>query len=171
MKPIFPGMQSAVGRAATLDEAGGRPAALGKAGGRPATLGKAGGRPATLGVMGGGQLGRMFVHAAQRLGYETVVLDPDPHSPAGLVSHQQVQTEYDDEAGLNQLASLCDAVTTEFENVPAAALNRLATTLPVAPSAACVAIAQNRIEEKAHFTACAAVSGVNVAPYAVIETL
>ena len=171
MKPIFPGMQSTVGRAATLGEAGGRPAALGKAGGRPATLGKAGGRPATLGVMGGGQLGRMFVHAAQRLGYETVVLDPDPHSPAGLVSHQQVQTEYNDEAGLNQLASLCDAVTTEFENVPAAALNRLATTLPVAPSAACVAIAQNRIEEKAHFTACAAVSGVNVAPYGVIETL
>ena len=121
--------------------------------------------------MGGGQLGRMFVHAAQRLGYETVVLDPDPHSPAGLVSHQQIQTEYDDEAGLNQLAGLCDAVTTEFENVPAAALSTLAITLPVAPSAACVAMAQNRIEEKAHFTACAGVSGVSVAPYAVIETL
>ena len=128
-------------------------------------------RPATLGVMGGGQLGRMFVHAAQQMGYATVVLDPDPHSPAGLVSHQQVQTPYDDAAGLAQLASLCDAVTTEFENVPAASLSALARTLPVAPSAACVAIAQNRIEEKAHFTACAAVSGVGIAPYAVIETL
>ena len=141
MKPIFPGTQSANGR------------------------------PATLGVIGGGQLGRMFVHAAQRLGFETVVLDPDPHSPAGLVSHQQIQTGYDDEAGLNQLAGFCDAVTTEFENVPAAALGTLATTLPVAPSAACVAIAQNRIEEKTHFTACAAVSGVSIAPYAAIETL
>jgi 5-(carboxyamino)imidazole ribonucleotide synthase len=50
-------------------------------------------------------------------------------------------------------------------------LSTLAKTLPVAPSAACVAMAQNRIEEKAHFTACAGVSGVNVAPYAVIETL
>ena len=129
------------------------------------------GTPTTLGVMGGGQLGRMFVHAAQRLGYETVVLDPDLHSPAGLVSHQQIQTAYNDEAGLQQLAGLCDAVTTEFENVPAAALRALAVTLPVAPSAACVAIAQNRIEEKAHFTACADVSGVNVAPYAVIQTL
>ena len=127
-------------------------------------------RPATLGVMGGGQLGRMFVHAAQRLGYATVVLDSDSHSPAGLVSHQQVQTPYDDAAGLSQLASLCDAITTEFENVPAASLSALAKTLPVAPSAACVAIAQNRIEEKAHFTACAHVSGVHVAPYAVIET-
>ena len=128
------------------------------------------GRPATLGVMGGGQLGRMFVHAAQRLGYATVVLDPDAQSPAGMVSHQHVITPYGDEAGLQQLAGLCDAVTTEFENVPAAALRTLAMTLPVAPSAACVAMAQNRIEEKAHFTACADVSGVSVAPYAVIET-
>jgi 5-(carboxyamino)imidazole ribonucleotide synthase len=136
----------------------------------PGTI-SANGRPATLGVMGGGQLGRMFVHAAQRLGYETVVLDPDTQSPAGMVSHQQVQTAYADEAGLKQLASLCDAVTTEFENVPAAALSALAATLPVAPSAACVAIAQNRIEEKAHFTACADISGISVAPYAVIETL
>ena len=39
----------------------------------------------TLGVMGGGQLGRMFVHAAQAMGYYTAVLDPDPASPAGLV--------------------------------------------------------------------------------------
>ena len=128
------------------------------------------GRPAAVGVMGGGQLGRMFVHAAQRLGYATVVLDPDAQSPAGMVSHQQVKTPYNDEAGLQQLAGLCDAVTTEFENVPAAALRTLAMTLPVAPSAACVAMAQNRIEEKAHFTACAGVSGVHVAPYAVIET-
>ena len=136
----------------------------------PGSLGSSG-RPATLGVMGGGQLGRMFVHAAQRLGYETVVLDPDTQSPAGMVSHQQVQTAYGDETGLRELASLCDAVTTEFENVPASALHTLAMTLPVAPSAACVAIAQNRIEEKAHFTACAGVSGVSVAPYAVLETL
>ena len=128
------------------------------------------GRPATLGVMGGGQLGRMFVHASQRLGYATVVLDPDAQSPAGMVSHQHVITPYGDEAGLQQLAGLCDAVTTEFENVPAAALRTLAMTLPVAPSAGCVAMAQNRIEEKAHFTACADVSGVSMAPYAVIET-
>ena len=121
--------------------------------------------------MGGGQLGRMFVHAAQRLGYATAVLDADPQSPAGLVSHHHIQTDYNDAQGLAQLASLCDAVTTEFENVPAAALDTLAVTRPVAPGAACVAIAQNRIEEKAHFTACADVSGVSLAPYAVIATL
>ena len=132
------------------------------------------GRPATLGVMGGGQLGRMFVHAAQRLGYFTAVLDPDPQSPAGRVSHHHIHTGYTDAEGLGQLARLCAAVTTEFENVPASALQTLAASCPVAPSAAAVAIAQDRIQEKAHFMASAAESGVmagvTCAPYAVIET-
>ncbi len=125
---------------------------------------------ATLGVMGGGQLGRMFVHAAQRLGYFTAVLDPDAHSPAGLVSHHHIHTAYTDAAGLERLASLCAAITTEFENVPAQALQALAARRPVAPGAACVAIAQDRIEEKAHFSACAASSGVACAPHAVIRS-
>ncbi|MCR5886843.1 5-(carboxyamino)imidazole ribonucleotide synthase [Hymenobacter sp. J193] len=130
----------------------------------------AAGRPATLGVLGGGQLGRMFVHAAQRLGYRTAVLEPDPQSPAGLVSHHHIRTDYNDPAGLAQLADLCQAITTEFENVPAEVLHTLAQARPVAPTAAAVGIAQDRIEEKAHFTACAAVSGVMCAPYAVITT-
>jgi 5-(carboxyamino)imidazole ribonucleotide synthase len=130
----------------------------------------AAGQRATLGVMGGGQLGRMFVHAAQRLGYFTAVLEPDAQSPAGLVSHHHIQTSYDDPTGLAKLADLCQAITTEFENVPAQALQTLAQTRPVAPGAAVVGIAQNRIEEKAHFTACAEVSGVSCAPYAVLET-
>ena len=136
----------------------------------PGSVG-ASGQLATLGVMGGGQLGRMFVHAAQRLGYFTAVLDPDPHSPAGLVSHHHIQTDYSDAQGLAQLASLSAAITTEFENVPADALAILAARRPVAPGAECVAIAQNRIEEKAHFAACAPVSGVRCAPHAVIETV
>ncbi len=130
----------------------------------------AAGQRATLGVLGGGQLGRMFVHAAQRLGYFTAVLEPDAQSPAGLVSHHHIQTAYDDPAGLAQLAQLCQAITTEFENVPAQALQTLALTRPVAPGAAVVGIAQDRIEEKAHFTAGADLSGVACAPYAVIET-
>ncbi len=135
----------------------------------PGTVSESG-QPATLGVMGGGQLGRMFVHAAQRLGYFTAVLDPDPDSPAGRVSHHFIQADYDDAVGLTQLAAQCNAITTEFENVPAGALQRLAAQRPVAPGAAVVAIAQDRIQEKSHFVACAGVSGVSCAPYAVIET-
>ena len=174
MKAVLPGPISNVESLAAVGSAITRSATLGSATTlptvRPATLVRTNPRPATLGVMGGGQLGRMFVHAAQRMGFNTVVLDPDAQSPAGLVSHDHIQSDYAAAKGLEQLAAQCDAVTTEFENVPAAALAQLALTRPVAPSAACVAIAQNRVQEKAHFTACSSVSGVNVAPYAVIET-
>ena len=120
----------------------------------------------TLGVLGGGQLGRMWAHTAQRMGYNTAVLDPDAHSPAGLVSHHHIHTDYLDTAGLQQLAAVCQAVTTEFENVPADALAQLAATLAVSPAASGVAVAQDRAREKAHFVAC----GVPVAPHAVIDT-
>ncbi|MDN8611998.1 5-(carboxyamino)imidazole ribonucleotide synthase [Variovorax ginsengisoli] len=121
---------------------------------------------ATLGVLGGGQLGRMFVHAAQTMGYFTAVLDPDADSPAGRVSHHHIHTDYTDVDGLARLAGLADAVTTEFENVPAPSLAHLATARPVSPGADAVAIAQDRIREKSHFVRC----GVECAPYAVIET-
>ena len=112
------------------------------------------GRQVTLGVMGGGQLGRMFVHAAQAMGYATAVLDPDATSPAGLVSHHHFQTAYEDPQGLAQLAACSAAITTEFENVPAPALAVLASTRTVAPAAAAVSIAQDRAQEKAHFDRC-----------------
>ena len=120
----------------------------------------------TLGVMGGGQLGRMFVHAAQRMGFFTAVLEPDALSPAGRVSHHHIATSYTDEKGLAQLAQTCVAVTTEFENVPAPALAQLAKSVRVSPAADAVAIAQDRAREKAHFQKC----GVPVAPYALIQT-
>lgn len=126
----------------------------------------ASGQQTTLGVMGGGQLGRMFVQAAQRMGFFTAVLDPDPASPAGLVSHYHVQADYLDEQALAQMMQRCAAITTEFENVPAGAMFTLGAHRPVAPSAQCLAIAQDRIREKAHFRAC----GVPTAPYAVITT-
>ena len=121
---------------------------------------------ATLGVLGGCLLGRMFAHAAQAMGYFTAVLDPDEDSPAGRISHHHIRTAYEDPDGLARLAALSDAVTTEFENVPAQALRTLGAERPVAPAADAVAIAQDRAREKAHFGAC----GVPCAPYAVIET-
>ncbi|MCG3189571.1 MAG: N5-carboxyaminoimidazole ribonucleotide synthase [Burkholderiaceae bacterium] len=120
---------------------------------------------ATLGVLGGGQLGRMFVHAAQRLGCRCIVLDPDPESPAGRVAERHLRADYLDERALDALARDADAVTTEFENVPAQALRRLAERVPVAPGAAAVAVCQDRALEKALFVRC----GVPCAPHAVID--
>ncbi len=121
---------------------------------------------ATLGVMGGGQLGRMFVQAAQEMGYFTAVLDADRASPAGLVAHYHVQADYLDEQGLAQLMQRSAAITTEFENVPARALVTLGAHRPVAPTAAAVAVCQDRAAEKAHFRRC----GVPCAEFATIET-
>ncbi|HUD25505.1 MAG TPA: 5-(carboxyamino)imidazole ribonucleotide synthase [Burkholderiaceae bacterium] len=114
-----------------------------------------------LGVLGGGQLGRMFCMAAQTLGYRVCVLDPAADSPAGAVAERQIRADYTDEGALAQLAVLCRAVTTEFENVPAQSLERLARDCTVSPRAGAVAIAQDRRLEKRFAQDC----GLPVAPY------
>ena len=109
-------------------------------------------------MVGGGQLGRMFCFAAQAMGYRVAVLDPDETSPAGTVADRHIRAAYDDEASLTELARLCAAVSTEFENVPAASLDFLAKTTFVSPAGRCVAVAQDRIAEK-RFIASSGVTG------------
>lgn len=104
--------------------------------------------PATLGMLGGGQLGRFFVSAAHEMGYRVWVLDPDKNSPAGQIAERHFCVAYDDYAALDEFAAGCAAITTEFENVPADTLDYLAKFVPVRPSAAAVAVCQNRIAEK-----------------------
>jgi 5-(carboxyamino)imidazole ribonucleotide synthase len=104
-----------------------------------------------LGCLGGGQLGRMFVHAAQAMGYHVLVLDPDADGPAAQAANDVVVAQYDDMNAIDALASRVSAVTTEFENVPAATLERLAQTIPTRPSASAVRIAQDRRKEKRFF--------------------
>jgi 5-(carboxyamino)imidazole ribonucleotide synthase len=123
--------------------------------------------PAMLGMLGGGQLGRFFVTAAHELGYKVTVLDPDPNSPAGKIADVHLCARYDDAKFLKQMAETCQAVTTEFENVPATTLEKLAETVIVRPSATCVAIAQNRVLEKNFIKQ----AGLPVAPFVVINTI
>lgn len=103
---------------------------------------------ATLGVLGGGQLGRMFCVAARTMGYQLAVLDPDAGSPAGRIADHHIQADFTDHAALDQLAKLCDVITTEFENVPADSMRYLASKCPVFPSPDALEIAQNRNREK-----------------------
>ena len=103
---------------------------------------------ATLGVLGGGQLGRMFTLAAYSMGYRVVVLDPDPHSPAGQIADRHIKSDYRDHAALQLLGDECAAVTTEFENVPAESMEYLEKFCAVRPNAEAVRIAQDRIREK-----------------------
>jgi 5-(carboxyamino)imidazole ribonucleotide synthase len=128
-------------------------------------------KPSTwLGVMGGGQLGRMFAQAAQAMGYKVAVLEPSADCPAGQVAERLVEAGYTDAAGLDALAAQCAAVTTEFENVPADSLSKLAERVFVAPNAHGVSVAQDRIAEKSFFVSCAPKSGVMPAPHKVIAS-
>lgn len=122
--------------------------------------------PAILGMLGGGQLGRFFVAAAHEMGYKVWVLDPDPHSPAGLIADRHLRAGYEDYAALDALAEACAAVTTEFENVPATTLDYLAKFIPVRPGAAAVAVCQNRIAEKSFLRD----NGLPHGPFAVIQS-
>jgi len=121
--------------------------------------------PAMLGMLGGGQLGRFFVIAAHEMGYKVTVLDPDQNSPAGKIADVHIFAKYDDADALAKMAATCQAITTEFENVPASTLKTLAQYVPVRPSAEAVGIAQHRVSEKNFLKE----AGLPVAPYAVID--
>lgn len=126
--------------------------------------------PAFLGILGGGQLGRYFVQAAQDLGFQVCVLDPDPNSPAGQIAQEHLLAQYDDEDALRHMGQLCSAISTEFENVPASTIDFLIKQgVFVAPKSFAVSIAQNRIKEKAFLQSCEALMGIGPVQYACIE--
>ncbi|WP_291841060.1 ATP-grasp domain-containing protein, partial [Brevundimonas sp.] len=103
----------------------------------------------TIGILGGGQLGRMLSQAASRLGFNVVILDPEENSPAGRVSQGQIVAAYDDPTALTVLGRVAQAVTFEFENVPASSVATLAESgALVAPGPRALAVAQDRVEEK-----------------------
>lgn len=116
---------------------------------------------AMLGMLGGGQLGRFFVIAAHEMGYKVTVLDPDKNSPAGMIADVHLCAAFDDAVALKTMADTCQAISTEFENVPAETLATLAKSTVVHPSADAVAIAQHRIKEKTFFRE----SGLPVGPF------
>lgn len=122
---------------------------------------------ATLGMLGGGQLGRYFTIAARNMGYRVMVLDADPKSPAGQLANVHLQADYDDSAALEKMARQCSVATIEFENVPAAALARLAKTIPVYPSVSVVKVVQNRIREKNFIRE----TGLQTATFAAIDSI
>lgn len=118
-----------------------------------------------LGLLGGGQLGRMYAQAAATLGYRVCVLEPDKNAPAAVVCEKHIAKPYTDPEALAELGSLCSAVTTEFENVPAASLEALAKSSKTCPSAHPVSITQDRFFEKSFIAS----AGAPVAPHLLIE--
>ncbi len=121
---------------------------------------------ATIGIFGGGQLGRFLAIAASKLGFKTAIYCPDEDSPAFQVASRVWRRSYDDRDALREFAKACDAITFEFENVPAAALALAQEITPVRPAPRAAEITQDQIAEKRFLTEI----GLPTAPYAVIET-
>ena len=102
-----------------------------------------------IGVLGGGQLGRMFAHAAQELGYRVHVYEPSGPSPAGAVADEETNAPYEDLAALGAFARSVDVVTYEFENIPAGPLKAVEAIVPLHPAPGVLHVCQNRWREKA----------------------
>ncbi len=119
---------------------------------------------ATIGILGGGQLGRMLVLAAARLGFKCHIFVPNPDAPACDVVHRVTCADYTDTEALDRFAADVDVVTYEFENVPAATATFLAARVPVLPDPRVLATTQDRLAEKTFV----ADLGIRTAPYAAI---
>ncbi len=114
-----------------------------------------------IGIVGGGQLGRMLAISAGRLGFKTVILDPQPNAPAFEFSHQHIVAAYDDAKALQKLASMTKVITYEFENVPVTAFDNLSDAVDVHPNTKALATSQDRVTEKSFFNNL----GINTAPW------
>jgi 5-(carboxyamino)imidazole ribonucleotide synthase len=121
----------------------------------------------TIGILGGGQLGRMLSLAASRLGFRTHIYCPDPDSPAFEVTPHKTVAAYDDEAALSAFADAVDIITYEFENVPAATAEFLASRKPLRPGARALVISQDRMAEKGFLAS----KNIPVAPHRGVESV
>jgi len=121
---------------------------------------------AVLGVLGIGQLGRMFTIAARRMGYLVHTYSPDSDTPTGQVADVEVVASYDDADALRAFAGKVNVVTFEFENVPSAATEVLASMVPVRPSPLALHVAQQRAREKRFLAA----HGIPTVPFEVATT-
>lgn len=119
----------------------------------------------TIGIIGGGQLGRMMALDAKRMGYDVIALDPQPHSPCGQVSDEQIVATYDDAAAIEDLGRRSDVTTYEFENIAISSVELLERRgYRVAPGSAVLRITQDRVLEKRFVREC----GIPTADFAEI---
>jgi 5-(carboxyamino)imidazole ribonucleotide synthase len=103
---------------------------------------------ATIGVLGSGQLGRMFAIAARALGYRVHTFSPAYDTPTGQVADLEVCEPYEDLDAVRRFAASVDAITFEFENVPAATAAAAAEVALVRPAGGLLETTQHRLREK-----------------------
>ncbi|MEM9827636.1 MAG: hypothetical protein AAF958_13675, partial [Planctomycetota bacterium] len=119
-----------------------------------------------IGMVGGGQLGKMFAHAATTMGYKVSVFCGSESEPAAQVASSRVTGALDDVSKIDAFAKPCDVITYEFENIPAETIARCRQHAPTFPDPSVLAIAQDRELEKSTF----ARAGLPVTPFRSLTT-
>ena len=120
----------------------------------------------TIGILGGGQLGRMLALAAAELGYRCHIFSPEADCPASQVAAATTVADYDDHTALDRFAAAIHVATFEFENIPVAAIERVAARIGLHPGAEVLRITQDRLLEKQF----AQSHGAETAPYAALSS-
>lgn len=78
-----------------------------------------------IGIIGGGQLGKMMILDAKRLGFYCVTLDPVADCPSHSISDEHILAAFNDRNAIRELAEKVDVITYEFEHIDAPFLNQL----------------------------------------------
>lgn len=120
---------------------------------------------ATLGIIGGGQLARMMIPPATRLGCRVIVLDPAADCPAASLADELVIATFDDATALRALVERCDVTTFDIETVAMPPLQVLVDEgACVRPEPRVIATIQDKLEQKRYFEA----AGVPTSPFTAV---
>ena len=107
--------------------------------------------PGTIGIIGGGQLGRMMIYRAKKLGFRFAVLDGEG-APAEPLADVFIKGSLKDAEALEQLARVSDLMTYEIEHINTAALEDLNSRgYAMYPSPAVLRVIQDKLLQKELF--------------------
>ncbi|MCL2078296.1 MAG: 5-(carboxyamino)imidazole ribonucleotide synthase [Oscillospiraceae bacterium] len=120
-----------------------------------------------IGIVGGGQLGKMMILEAKRLGFHVTVLDPSPDCPAHSICDYHIIGGFEAEKGYRKLAECVDVITYEYEHINTKALKALENKGHIIyPSVTALEAIQNKYSQKTTMQN----SGIPVPKFCKIET-
>ena len=102
-----------------------------------------------IGIIGGGQLGKMMILEAKKLGFYVTILDPTQSCPADSIADEHIVADFDDRMAIRDLAQKSDLITYEFEHIGVDVLKELETEgYKIYPTARSLEIIQNKYHQK-----------------------
>ena len=102
-----------------------------------------------LGIIGGGQLGKMMILEAKKMGFYVIILDPTLNCPAHSIADEHIIANFNDTIAIRKLADRADIITYEFEHINVEILKTLEEEgHKIYPTPKSLEIIQNKYEQK-----------------------